>query len=769
VALVETKQSLKLEVYGVVQGVGFRPFVYRIASDNGLNGWIRNTSGCVEINIEGEEKALNAFLKQLGEEAPPISHIEDIRVTRQPVVGYDSFKIEISKAQEGRYQLISPDIATCPACLSEIMNSDNRRYRYPFTNCTNCGPRFTIIKEIPYDRPRTTMANFKMCSLCRQEYDDPLDRRFHAQPNACPACGPHLELADRTGGVIAERNDAIILAGKLLLEGNILAIKGLGGFLLACDATSDEAVALLRKRKQRPAKPLAVMFASLEEAREHCHISDDEAELLISPQSPIVLVKWLEKSGISGMVAPDLRYQGIMLPYTPLHHLLLNETKIPLVMTSGNLSEEPIAKDNDEALHRLGNIADYFLLHNRDIYARYDDSVVMVVDKPQILRRARGYSPSPVRLPYKSRKILACGGELKNTFCLAQDEYAFISQHIADMENLETLEHYKNTIELYKKLFSIEPEIIAHDLHPDYLSTSYAREMAEANPGIKIYPVQHHHAHIVSCMVENGVTKPVIGVAFDGSGYGSDGCIWGGEFLVADYKSFKRLGHLEYMPLPGGDAAIKKPYRTAAGYIYSLLGKETLENLPFIQGIDEQELTLLEQQIDRGINAPLTSSCGRLFDAVSALIGIRSEIDYEAQAAIELEMAAMDAEKSQVNNHPFEVVEADGIHKICFGETLSAIISDLEKGITKSEIAYRFHLTVARMITDVCCRISKKTGISRVALSGGVFQNRLLLRLTMDMLKKTEFDILTHSQVPTNDACISLGQAVIANFMAEES
>ena len=768
-ALAKTIQSLRLEVYGVVQGVGFRPFIYRIANNNGLTGRVRNTSGSVEINIEGEEEVIHTFLNQLKTEAPPICHIEDLRITQQPVAGYEGFKIEKSQAQEGRYQLISPDIATCPACLTEIMNPDDRRYRYPFTNCTNCGPRFTIIKEIPYDRPRTTMAGFRMCPQCQQEYDDPTNRRFHAQPNACPVCGPHLELADRKGGITAEHDNAMTLASKLLLEGNILAIKCLGGFLLACDATSDEAVALLRKRKQRPAKPLAVMFTSLEEARKHCHISDEEAELLLAPQSPIVLVKWLENSNLSKLVAPGLRYQGIMLPYTPLHHILLKETAIPLVMTSGNLSEEPIAKDNDEALHRLGNIADYFLLHNRDIYARYDDSVVMVMNKPQIIRRARGYSPSPVHLPYKSRRILACGGELKNTFCLAQDEYAFISQHIADMENMETLEHFGNTIELYKKLFSIEPEIIAHDLHPDYLSTNYAREMANANPKVAIYSIQHHHAHIVSCMVENGVDEPVIGVAFDGTGYGSDGYIWGGEFLVADYKGFERLGHLEYMPLPGGDAAIRKPYRTAASYIYSLLGKESLESLPFIQGIDEEELVILEQQIDKGINAPLTSSCGRLFDVVSALIGIRSEIDYEAQAAIELEMAAMDAEQSCVNSYPFTVVKENGIYTICFGETLSAIISDLKNHVSKSEIAYRFHLTVAQMITDVCCRISKRTGISRVALSGGVFQNRLLLKLTLDMLGRSKFDVLTHSQVPTNDGCISLGQAVIANSMAEDN
>jgi hydrogenase maturation protein HypF len=765
----KTKQGLKLEVYGVVQGVGFRPFIYRIARDNGLYGWVRNTSGSVEIIIEGEEEAIQVFLKQLKYEAPPICHIENLKISRQSVVGYRDFKIESSQTLEGRYQLISPDMATCKACLEEIMNPKDRRYRYPFTNCTVCGPRFTIIKEIPYDRSRTTMARFVMCPLCQQEYEDLTNRRFHAQPNACPVCGPHLELVDKKGNVITKNDDAIILACKLLLEGNILAIKGLGGFLLACDATSDEAVALLRQRKQRPKKPLAVMFNNLQEARKHCYITNEEEELLTATQSPIVLARWLENSQLSKLVAPNLKYQGIMLPYTPLHHLLLNGMKIPLVMTSGNISEEPIIKDNDEALRRLGSIVDYYLLHDRDIYARYDDSVVMVVDKPQIIRRARGYAPSPIHLPYKSRKLLACGGELKNTFCLAQDGYAFISQHIADMENLETLEHFSKTIELYKNIFSIEPEIVAHDLHPDYLSTNYARDIAKLKPEVKVMPIQHHHAHIVSCMVENKVSEPVIGIAFDGTGYGSDGRIWGGEFLIADYKRFERVGHLEYLPLPGGDTAIKKPYRTAISYIYRLLGEQSLDYIPFIQGVDEEELVILKQQIDNGVNVPLTSSCGRLFDAVAALINLRSEVDYEAQAAIELEMVAMDIRENYVNGYPFSIIRVNGSYTIGIKETLFTIVSDLKKGVTQSEIAYRFHLTVAKMITDVCYRVSKKKGISTIALSGGVFQNRLLLGLLQSMLRRLKFNVLTHSQIPTNDACISLGQAVIANYMAEDN
>jgi hydrogenase maturation protein HypF len=670
----------------------------------------------------------------------------------------------MSQLQEGKYQLISPDIATCPSCLAEVTDPKDRRYRYPFTNCTNCGPRFTIIREIPYDRARTTMVNFKMCRQCQQEYDDPSNRRFHAQPNACSVCGPRLELTDGKGNVIAEGDDAFILASDYLIEGKIIAIKGLGGFLLSCDATNDEAVDLLRKRKHRPSKPLAVMFKNLDEAKRHCHISKEEAESLLTPQSPIVLVKWQERSKISKLVAPGLKHQGVMLPYTPLHHILLNDVNTPLVMTSGNLSEEPIVKDNEEALLKLGNIADYFLMHNRDIYSRYDDSVVMMVNQLQVIRRARGYAPSPIQLPYRSRRILACGGEMKNTFCLAHDKYAFISQHIADMESIETLEYFDETIKLYKKLFKIEPQIITHDLHPDYLSSIYAKELASRIPELQIYPVQHHHAHIVSCMLENGVDKPVIGVAFDGTGYGSDGCIWGGEFLVADYKGFKRMGHLEYTPLIGGDTAIKKPYRMAISYIYSLFGKKLLNNLPFVQKIDSEELAILEKQIDKRINAPLTSSCGRLFDVVSAVLGIRSEINYEAQAAIELEMIAMEGRSSQNKSYPFTVKEQNNSYIISFAETLNAIISELKKETTRSEIAYRFHKTISQMIVDVCLLISTDTGISRVALSGGVFQNRLLFNNTLNLLDKKGFDIITHSQVPTNDACISLGQAVVANF-----
>jgi len=549
----------------------------------------------------------------------------------------------------------------------------------------------------------------------------------------------------------------------LLREGKVLAIKGIGGFLLACDATSDKAVKLLRERKRRYSKPLAIMMATIEEVKEHCLVSHAEAELLTSPQCPIILLEWKAGSSISRLVGPKLNYLGVMLPYTPLHHVLLREAGLPLVMTSGNLSEEPIAKDNDEAIRRLQGIADYFLLHNRDIYARYDDSVTIVErGKPQIIRRARGYAPHPVHLPFKAKQVLACGAELKNTFCLTRDEYAFLSQHIGDMENLETLEHFETTIELYKRLFRIQPEIVAYDMHPEYLPTKYAKAMAAEATDITFVPVQHHHAHIASCLIDNGLQEPVIGVAFDGTGFGSDGRIWGGEFLLADHRGFERLGHFQYVPLPGGTAAIERPYRMAISYLLSLLGKDALnKNLPFLSRVDSLELDLIRKQVERGINSPLTSSCGRLFDAVSALIGVRGRVDYEAQAAVELEMVA---DKSETGSYPFSIIEQNGMNIVHFDELFPAIISDLGKAVSPAVISARFHRTMAQVVTQMCQRLAKRTGINKVALSGGTFQNRLLLRLAVAALEEAGLSVLTHSEVPTNDGGISLGQAVIANF-----
>jgi hydrogenase maturation protein HypF len=775
------RQSLKsasISVRGIVQGVGFRPFVYGLAVKHNLKGWVYNTSEDVKIEVEGTAKAIEQFEQELETEAPPLAHIENVTIEYHPPLGYKNFEIRQSQAQAGKYQLISPDVATCQACLGELLNPEDRRYRYPFTNCTNCGPRFTIIEDMPYDRPKTTMRYFQMCPQCQAEYDNPLDRRFHAQPNACPKCGPQVELVDNRGNLVTpieSGSNPIAAASQFLKEGKIVAIKGLGGFLLACDATNDTAVKTLRQRKKRPSKPFAIMVTTVDEAKRHCYVSPEEEKLLTSPQSPIVLVRWREGSSVSREIAPNLQYLGIMLPYTPLHHILLRDTGRPLVMTSGNLSEEPIARDNDEALRRLSGIADYFLIHNRDIYSRYDDSVAIVErGTSQLIRRARSYAPYPIRLSFKTRQVLGCGAEEKNTFCLTKDNYAFLSQHIGDMENMETLEHFDSTISLYKRLFHIEPEIVAHDLHPDYLATKYARELGES--GIKLIPVQHHHAHIASCLADNGLESPVIGVAFDGTGMGVDGNIWGGEFLVADYRNFRRAGHLEYLPLPGGDAAIKRPRRTAIGYILTLLGENALNTviaseakqsqLASIGQVTEVEVEVIKRQIERKINSPLSSSMGRLFDVISALLGIRGEIDYEGQAAVELEMAAYEEDYAHAQEgYSYHIVEDEGIRIVQLRDLLSAVIEDLHQGISKGRISLKFHNTVAQMINEMCHLIADETPmVSGVALSGGVFQNRLLLRKTVSLLESSGFQVFTHRQVPCNDGGISLGQAVIANF-----
>ncbi len=753
-----------ISVRGVVQGVGFRPFIYQLATRHDLRGWVCNTSEDVRIEVEGEARGIERFLRGLREHAPPLSHIEDIAVRLGTPENYEKFEIRHSIAEEGKYQLVSPDIATCPDCLREIFDPKDRRYRYPFTNCTNCGPRFTIIDDIPYDRPKTTMKIFRMCPECQREYDDPLDRRFHAQPNACPVCGPQLELVDAEGNKIT-CDDVIAKTSGLLKEGKIIAVKGLGGFLLAGNATSQTAVNRLRQRKNRPAKPLAIMVASLEEVRRHCEVNDEEEKLLISPGSPIVLMKWKAKSTVTRVVAPGLDYLGVMLPYTPLHHLLLRETGLPLVMTSGNISEEPIAKDNDEALRRLGGITDYFLMHNRDIYARYDDSVMIVErDAPQFVRRARGYAPYPIHLNYQSKQILGCGAEEKNTFCLTRDNFAFVSQHIGDMENLETLEHFINAIALYQRIFRIGPEIIAHDMHPEYLPTKYAKERA-ARDRIKLVPVQHHHAHIASCMADNGLEGPVIGVSFDGTGYGTDGHIWGSEFMVADYSQFTRMAYIENLPLPGGALAIKKPYRTAIGYLLSL-GINLDRHLPFLKNIDPGEIDIIKSLIENSINAPLTSSMGRLFDAVSALMGVRGVIEYEAQAAIDLEILAGEAVNESAR-YPFSLSKREDTSIIKVHDLFAAILNDLHNRTPRARIAARFHNTVAQMISEMCQKISPKTGITGVALSGGVFPNRLLLRNTVSLLESAGLEVYTHRQVPCNDGGISLGQVVIAQFSEE--
>jgi len=768
----KARRGLRVAVRGVVQGVGFRPSVYRLAHQHQIAGWVRNTTWGVEMEVEAQAPDLDRFLRDLRDQAPPLARIESLSSEEIPANGCQGFRILPSQAQAGAYQLISPDIATCADCLRELLDPDDRRYRYPFTNCTNCGPRFTIIEDVPYDRPRTTMRSFRMCALCQREYDDPLDRRFHAQPNACPNCGPSLTLLDSEGHQVSD-GDALERTAALLRQGGIVAIKGLGGYQLACDATDARAVARLRGRKRRPHKPFAVMVADMAAVEEHTTPSDAERELLTSPSAPIVLVSWRQDSSIVEGVAPANRFLGIMLPYTPLHHVLLRDVARPLVMTSGNLTEEPIARDNQEALRRLRGIADRFLAHDRGIYARYDDSVWFVpAGMPQPIRRARGYAPFPLRLPFQAKPILACGAELKNTFCLTRDRYAFLSQHIGDLENLETWDHYLATIDLYRRLFHIEPRAVAVDMHPRYMATRYGLDLARS--GLRAIPVQHHHAHLAACLADRLVDGAVIGVILDGTGYGLDGRIWGGEFLVGDGRGFQRAAHLQYLPLPGGDQAIRKPYRLALAYLLALLGDRPLP--PALARAPEQERRIIATMVARGLNTPLTSSMGRLFDALSALLGVCAEATYEAQAAIELEMLAQGGDLD-APPYPFALEVADGVEgwgqveplvartlELRLAPLFGQVLDNLDSGVAASQIAARFHLTVAQMIAEVCADLRSQTGLERVVLSGGCFQNRLLLSLALARLEAKGFQVITHSQVPCNDGGIALGQAVVAHY-----
>ena len=752
----ENDRLLKhVTVQGVVQGVGFRPFIYRLARELDLTGWVLNTSSAVEIEVEGTRRDLETFLARIPGEAPPRARIESLQAWDGRPMDYGAFEIRESQADSG-YQLISPDIATCAQCREELFDPLDRRYRYPFINCTNCGPRFTIITDIPYDRPKTTMAPFRMCDLCRREYEDPLSRRFHAQPNACPVCGPRAWVEDRDGRVL-RCDDPVREIAALLRDGSIAAVKGLGGFQLACDATSTEAVAALRERKGRPDKPFAVMMRDMEEVRRHGDVSEAESLLLSSPEAPIVLLRWKEDSPLSPLVAPGNRYMGVMLPYTPIHHLLLRDFAGPLVMTSGNISEEPIAKDNEEAKRRLGKLADYFLFHNRDIHSRYDDSVYLVRNGvPEAIRRARSYAPYPVKLPFFTRPILAVGAEEKNTFCLTRDRFAFLSQHIGDLENLDTLDHFAHTIELYRRLFRVTPTVVAHDLHPDYLSTRYARRLEGILP---LAGVQHHHAHVASCMAEHGLAGPVIGVAFDGSGFGPDGSVWGGEFLVAAYGGFSRVGHLEQMPLPGGEVSIKKPYRLANAYLLALLGE--IPDLPSLRRVPDEERAIIAAQVANRINTPLTSSCGRLFDAVSALLGLSWTITFEGQAAIALEMIARG--RAHADPYPFSVEREDGQWQVRLKALFQALAVDAARGVSPSGISLRFHHTVAHMVKAVAALVSRETAITTVVLSGGCFQNRLLTDITAALLAASNLRCYTHAQVPCNDGGIALGQAAVAH------
>ncbi len=779
--------AIRLTVTGVVQGVGFRPFVYGLAARLDLKGWVCNTSSGVTIEVEGYPEAVGEFQIALTRDAPPLARIERVVADSLPPQGLAQFEIRESRSEAGAFQPISPDISICPGCLRELFDPADRRYLYPFINCTNCGPRFTIIKDIPYDRPQTTMAPFEMCHDCAHEYHDPLDRRFHAQPVACPRCGPKVWLV--TNSKLQTPNsklqisnsddgDPIEAARSRVAAGEIVAVKGLGGFHLACDATNENAVAELRRRKGRVDKPFALMMADIATVEYYCHASPEERALIESRERPIVLLpkRAAADPPIASSVAPHQRTLGVMLPYTPLHYLLFDDGRRttddnsvhhssfiihPLVMTSGNFSEEPIATRNEEALARLAPLADAFLLHDRDIHIRTDDSVMRVFAGRELpLRRSRGYAPFPVKLPFTVPPVLAVGGELKNSFCVARDQYAFLSHHIGDMENLETLKSFEEGVAHFQSLFRITPEIIAHDLHPDYLSTRYAfRTPHSAFPtshsALRI-AVQHHHAHIASCMAENGLNgeQPVIGVAFDGTGYGTDGAIWGGEFLIADYAGFERAAHLAYARLPGGDAATRKPARTALSYLCAA-GLSLDPDLPPVAALSSAERRVIEAQLRAGLNAPPTSSMGRLFDAVASIIGLRQEVNYEGQAAIELEAVCDPEEKGQ---YAFDT----GPDSILTHAVIRSVVDDFRAGKSSPIIAARFHNGAANMIREVCLQLRERRGLNQVALSGGVFQNVTLLGKTLSLLRDARFEVFTHRLVPPNDGGIALGQVVVA-------
>jgi hydrogenase maturation protein HypF len=747
----------EIKITGIVQGIGFRPFVYNLAKTHLIRGWVLNDEKGVLIDAESEDGNLDRFIQDIPKLAPALARIESLDVRYLEPLGYTAFEIKKSWEAKEKFVLISPDLATCDQCLSELFSLQNFRYRYPFINCTLCGPRFTIIKDIPYDRHKTTMAPFTMCPVCQKEYEDPANRRFHAQPNACPACGPSLQLVDRNGKEVP--GDQIETTLTLLGNGSIVAIKGLGGFHLACDAKNQKAVSSLRSRKYREDKPFAVMCCDINEAKVHCEVSEEEERLLLSLERPIVILKRRKDSAIALDVAPHQNTVGVMLPYSPLHYLLLKSTLKTLVMTSGNVSDEPITYENDEAEKRLHAIADYFLFHNREIHMRCDDSVTRVFDgKPYILRRSRGYVPFPVKLPFSLKRILACGGELKNTFCLTRDYYAFMSHHIGDLENLETLTSFEKGIEHFKKLFYIEPEAVVYDLHPDYLSTQYALSL----PEIPKIGVQHHHAHIASAMAESGIEGDVIGVALDGTGFGTDGTIWGGEFMKANLRDFVRCGHLKKVPMPGGTMAIKEPWRMAMVYLSEAFGEET-ENLKIdlIKRTDLKKWDVLKKMVEKKVNSPLTSSMGRLFDAISSILSVRDEVHYEGQAAIELEMIA---DLGGGAGYSFRIHREGNLMVIDPMGIVKGVVQDLTESVPVAKISGKFHHSIASLIIKTCEMIRSEEKLNRVVLSGGVFQNILLLSLVTKGLRKLGFDVYTHHLVPTNDGGISLGQAVIGHM-----
>ncbi|HXG12859.1 MAG TPA: carbamoyltransferase HypF [Gemmataceae bacterium] len=764
-----------IAVSGIVQGVGFRPFVHALACRLGLRGFVRNQTGGVLIEVEGDLASLDRFLTELTAKPPPLAHIDRVAWLPCGPRGDDGFQIEPSAAEPTGVIFISPDVATCAACLAELFDPADRRYRYPFLNCTNCGPRLTIIRATPYDRERTTMAGFALCPACRAEYDNPADRRFHAQPIACPACGPRLAVCDARGQPLAVA-DPLAQAVAALREGQIVAVKGLGGYHLACDARREAAVRELRRRKHRDEKPFAVMVADLAAARQWCDISPPEEDLLLSPRRPIVLLRRRPGTDLAESVAPGNPYLGIMLPYTPLHHLLLHDLGgVPLVMTSGNRSDEPIAYEDADALDRLAGIADLFLTHDRPIHLRCDDSVTRIVAGAELpLRRSRGHAPQPLPLPIACPvPTLALGGQLKATFALGLGRHAFLSHHLGDLDHYAAYRAYVEGIDHYQQLFAVRPALFVHDLHPDYASTRHAITLASREGPerrsltlpARLLAVQHHHAHMASCMAEHGLDEPVIGVAFDGTGYGTDGAVWGGEFLIGDYRHYRRAAHFRYVAMPGGEQAIREPWRMAAAYLLDA-GLP-----PFVPrggrgvggegDVSVQARSIIPKMIERRLNTPLTSSAGRLFDGVAALAGVRQRVSYEGQAAMELEWLAAQADPDGA--YPFDLLqEENGPFQIDPRPLIAAAAADVRRGVSAALIARRFHSTLVEIIARVCERLREATGLGAVVLSGGVFMNALLLGETVARLTEGGFRVYRHRRVPPNDGGLCLGQLAIA-------
>ena len=760
-------QRRHVQVRGIVQGVGFRPFVYNLAMSLQLTGFVFNSSSGVTIEIEGA--AVDRFLHTLKNEPPPLAEITEITVSVMAVQGSVGFLILGSREEAGAFALVPPDAGTCDACWRDFGDPSNRRFGYPFTNCTHCGPRYTILRDLPYDRATTTMSSFRMCGDCQAEYEDPTARRFHAQPNACAVCGPSLALVESIPDSLTEAcfttKDALPIIRQsraLLRQGKILAVKGLGGFLLACDASNDTAVAELRKRKRRPHKPFALMVRDLAAAKRLCRLSAEDEASLLHPRRPIVILPRLVGGPLAGAIAPGENTLGVMLPYTPLHYLLFSDSPemesawTALVMTSGNLSEEPIVVSNQEAMHRLGAVADWFVLHNRDIATRVDDSVVRTFEgHERVLRRSRGFVPQTIDLGAPMEEVLAFGGELKNTFCLTKGRYAILSQHIGDLENLETMQFFEETLAGLQHLFRVTPRAAAYDLHPGYMST----RMALVSRIERKFGVQHHHAHIASCMAENHLRGQVLGVALDGTGFGTDGKIWGGEFLVADFAGFRRRAHLRNVLLPGGDAAVRQPWRMARSYLREAFGSQIPDQLKCFEAIDEKQLGLVDTMLARHIQTVETSSCGRLFDSIAALLGLAAEATFEGQAAIALEAAA---EAGVDERYGFEI-EQDDPMLLDFRPVIVSIVNDLLAGRGTGEISARFHNTLSLAIGEVCSGIGAREGLKRICLSGGSFQNLYLLGRTVVELRRRGFEVYLHAKVPANDGGLCLGQAMVAN------